>query len=284
MRAAVEAVQFIRHSGVPPNELAYDAIALVAVTGDAELLEAVFFDEFGQTELDQWHDHLSRFFALVRGEYVEDIPPRRNEVPHFQETIDAVQKRSVDFSEYRETEDVKVQNLGGDYDTSPSDVFVTGEDSILEKICQTYQISTFEADEILSAHRSFEGSTINLKGTYSIHFIEQTEEFLSAQDRNKGKTGFFGSISKMTTRLATEPRNMWRKYQGTRALHRSLVKIIDTYELPKATNERPESIITAIYNIRNEANDISNAQASMEGRRIFDTLRRKEHMLERLDI
>lgn len=203
---------------------------------------------------------------------------------HQEPVIQATKQSAVNFSDYRETEDAPRREDGGDYDTSPGDVFVTGEDGILEKICQTYQISTFEADEILSAHRAFEGSSINLKADYTIRYIETTEEFLTAKDRNKTKTGFFGKVAKLTTTLAKEPRNMWRKYRDTRALHRSLVKVIDTYELPKATNERPESIITAIYNIRNEASDISNAQATMEGRRIFDTLRRKEHLLERLDV
>lgn len=250
----------------------------------AEILQILVGDHFCDSEMSDYYPDLAK---IERAVTVTPAPTSLTKIEHVAyegHVVEAVKRSSVNFAEYRETEDTPTPDRGGDYDTSPSDVFTTGEDGILEKICQTYQISTFEADEILAAHRAFDGATINLKSTYGIRFIEQTEEFLAALDRNKAKTGFFGKVSKLTTTLSRDPRNMWRKYQETRILHRSLVKTVDTYELPKATGERPESIITAIYNFRNEAGDISDAQASMEGRRIFDTLRRKEHMLERLDV
>ena len=217
--------------------------------------------------------------------------PQNNPSPHkyfqnsnIQTVIEARQKKAINFLDYRETEDVVRVNQSGDFETSQGDVFVTGEDGIIEKICQEYRISTFEADEILQAHRSFERSTHSLKAKYSIKFLEQTEDFLKQRERSKENTGFFGKISKMTTRIPREVQAMWSEYEACRREHKSLIKTIETYELPKATQQRPESIITTVYNVRNEAKDIANPQSAMEGRRIFDTLRRQENLLDRLGI
>lgn len=239
------------------------------------LLVMLLSNEISDTELQVIDDILTDFEPADRKGQTKSSPKKANKFS---------QNTTIDFSDYRETHEGDTGKSGNDYETSPNDVFATDDDGLVEKVCQDYRISTFEADEILAAHRAFEGATLNLKSAYSIRFIEQTEAFFAEQDRNKGRTGLFGSIAKMRTTLAREAREMWRQYKEARARHRSLIKAIDTYELPQASGQRPESIITALYNLRNDAKAISNPQASMEGRRAFDTLRRKENMLDRLDV
>ena len=90
--------------------------------------EAILYHSAKSTDFN-YMGHLDEMLKII-----SQLPQNSdNEAQRTGNTMASTRKKSINFADYRETEDVGNNEQYGDFETAQGDVFVTGEDGIVEK-------------------------------------------------------------------------------------------------------------------------------------------------------
>lgn len=151
-------------------------------------------------------------------------------------------------------------------------------------IQERFNCSRSEAFDVKMAHHKFESASCSISGRNLSQNIEETERFLEARETKLRSKGLFSGL-KLGARLHPRTNSLWQSYSLARTAHKAFLNAIELYQFDKVSQVSAERVITELYVIRHEANDLAmKPERALEGRKAFDALRRHEHLAKRLDI